>query len=94
MRIFLRLSLGHIAVGLSYGLWIAFTHGQGFPVLAATVITAGVLIGVLGLTADQISQIRLSELERDGHPLRQQEPERTSAPPPARSTENRLMEVR
>lgn len=70
MRIFLRLSLALITIGLGYGSWVAVTHGQGFPVLAATVITAGVLVGVLGLTADQISQIRLSELEKDGHPLR------------------------
>jgi hypothetical protein len=70
MRIFLRVSLALIATGLVYGLWVAFTHGEGFPVLAATIITSGVLVGVLGLTADQISQIRLSELEKDGHPLR------------------------
>ncbi|MCC6531368.1 MAG: glycosyltransferase family 2 protein [Burkholderiales bacterium] len=93
MRIFLRLSVGMIAAGLAYGLWVAFTRGEGFPVLAATVITAGVLIGVLGLTADQISQMRLSELEKDGHPLREQ-PAKLPSPPASRNAENRLMEVR
>jgi hypothetical protein len=94
MRIFLRLSITLIAAGLSYGMWIAITHGQGFPVLAATVITAGVLVGVLGLTADQISQIRLSELEKNGHPLREQNTESSPSPPQMTSQENRLMEIR
>lgn len=70
MRIFLRLSVALIGIGVAYGMWIALSRGEGFPVLAATLITSGVLVGVLGLTADQISQIRLSELEKKGHPLR------------------------
>lgn len=95
MRIFLRLSITLIGTGLAYGLWVAFTHGQGFPVLAATVITAGVLVGVLGLTADQISQIRLAELDKSGHPLRDQDLEGPSSPAEIKPAgETRFMEVR
>lgn len=70
MRIFLRLSMAMIGVGATYGFWIAFTKGLGFPVLGALLMTVGVLVGILGLTADQISQMRLSELDKDSHPLR------------------------
>ena len=64
MRVFLRLSFVLISLGLGYGLWVALRGGQGFPVLGAVVSIAGLMIGTLGLIADQISQIRLADLDR------------------------------
>lgn len=66
LRIFLALGLALAGGGLGYGLIVAFLHGQGFSVLAAMVTLSGVLSIFLGLIADQISQIRLSQLNKEG----------------------------
>ncbi|WP_299616377.1 glycosyltransferase family 2 protein [Pelagibius sp.] len=59
MRIFLRVSFNLLLLGLAYSLYIALTKGEGIPVLGAFVMLVGLLVGVLGLVADQISQLRL-----------------------------------
>lgn len=64
MRIFLRVSLALVVPGLLYGLGMAVFGGRGFPVLAALLINAGVVLGGIGLVADQISQMRLVSLNR------------------------------
>jgi len=64
MRIFLRISLALIIPGLIYGLGMALLGGRGFPVLAALLINTGVVLGGIGLVADQISQMRLLALNR------------------------------
>ena len=62
MRIFLRVSLYLLSIGAIYGLYVALGEGTGIPVLSALLMIMGVLIGILGLIADQISQIRISGL--------------------------------
>jgi len=64
MRIFLRISLILILPGLLYGAALALFAGRGFPVAAALMINTGVVLGAIGLVADQISQMRLISLNR------------------------------
>jgi len=59
MRIFLRISVNLLLIGALYSLYVALTVGEGIPVLGAFVMLVGLLIGILGLVADQISQLRL-----------------------------------
>lgn len=59
MRIFLRVSFNLLLLGMAYSLYVALTRGEGIPVLGAFVMLVGLLVGVLGLVADQISQLRL-----------------------------------
>ena len=63
LRIFLQLGLGLIGVGLLYSLAIAFVVGRGFPIGGLLLMNAGMLLSMLGLVADQISQIRLQQLD-------------------------------
>ena len=63
IRVFLRLSILLLSVGVVYGLIKALITGLGFSVLSAILIMAGLIIGVLGLIADQISQMRLTNLD-------------------------------
>ena len=63
MRIFLQASLALLSSGALYSLYVALSKGEGLPVLGAFLMISGVLIGILGLIADQISQIRISALE-------------------------------
>lgn len=44
--------------GMGYGLWSAFSEGQGFPVLGAVVFLAGLQTIFIGLLMDQISAMR------------------------------------
>ena len=62
-RIFLQVSLYLLAIGGLYSVYVAITKGAGIPVLGAFLMISGLLVGILGLVADQISQIRLSALE-------------------------------
>lgn len=62
LRIFLRLGGLFIAAGILYSLWIALAMGTGVPVAGAVVVLIGVLFVLLGLIADQISQLRLAQL--------------------------------
>ncbi|WP_340118793.1 glycosyltransferase family 2 protein [Pelagibius sp. 7325] len=59
MRIFLRVSMNLLLIGALYSLYVALTVGEGIPVLGAFIMLVGLLIGILGLIADQISQLRL-----------------------------------
>lgn len=63
MRIFLQASLYLLGIGALYSFYIAIAKGAGIPVLGAFLMIGGLLVGILGLIADQISQIRLSSLE-------------------------------
>ena len=51
-----------MALGLAYSVYIALRAGLGVPVGGMLVFLAGVLAIMLGLVADQISQMRLSQL--------------------------------
>jgi glycosyltransferase involved in cell wall biosynthesis len=64
MRIFLRfgalLGLG----GAAYGLGVWYVNGLGIPASAVLVMLSGVVLILVGLLADQISQIRLAQLDK------------------------------
>jgi len=60
MRLFLRLGLLLLLLGTIYGLAVALTVGEGVPSAAIGVSLSGILMALFGLTADQISQLRLA----------------------------------
>ena len=62
MRVFLPLGLWFATIGVIYGLTVAIIHRAGFPVAGMLLVIMGALIVMLGLIADQISQLRLSAL--------------------------------
>ncbi|HRO49496.1 MAG TPA: glycosyltransferase family 2 protein [Hyphomicrobium sp.] len=62
MRFFLPLGGILILAGLLYGLVTALSVGLGLPVSAMLVMMTGMLLIMLGLIADQVSQMRLSQL--------------------------------
>jgi len=62
LRIFLRLGVNVAAAGLIYGLAISLIRGQGFPAAAVLGVVVGFLLCMLGLIADQISQLRMERL--------------------------------
>lgn len=63
MRFFFSVGLMFFTVGLIYGLWRTFSEGIGFPVFGAVLVLAGIIIIMLGLITDQISQLRLEKFE-------------------------------
>lgn len=62
MRLFLPLGGGIVAVGVLYGLVTATMVGQGLPVTSMLIIILGTMLVILGLIADQLSQMRLAQL--------------------------------
>lgn len=60
LRIFVGTGTILLTLGFSYSLVIATTFWTGVPIMGAVLIIIGVLIFLLGLLADQISQIRMS----------------------------------
>ncbi|MGA2448254.1 MAG: glycosyltransferase family 2 protein [Polyangiaceae bacterium] len=63
LRIFLRVGLMLLIPGVAYSAGIAFYGGRGVPVGGVMVTLIGALALMLGLIADQISQVRLNLLE-------------------------------
>ncbi len=68
LRIFMRAGLALLVVGLAYGVEVALREKLGFPVAGVVMIISGVSLCLLGLIADQISQLRLGlfDLRRRG----------------------------
>jgi glycosyltransferase involved in cell wall biosynthesis len=64
MRIFLGLGLLFLASGLGYGFVVAILKQQGFPMFAGLFSMLGLVLVILGLIADQVSQMRLSSLDK------------------------------
>jgi hypothetical protein len=64
MRIFLRFGLILIGIGLVYGVATALIAGRGIPTLAVGLALSGILATFFGLTADQISQLRLAAYDQ------------------------------
>ncbi len=62
IRVFLPMGFWLAAIGVVYGAMIALIAGAGFPVAGMLLIVVGLLSMMLGLVADQISQMRLSQL--------------------------------
>jgi glycosyltransferase involved in cell wall biosynthesis len=61
-RVFLPVGAGLGAVGIVYSLLVSLIRGAGLPVGGMLLMVLGVLLVMLGLIADQISQFRLSQL--------------------------------
>jgi glycosyltransferase involved in cell wall biosynthesis len=60
---FTILSMLQIIPGLIYGVYLAFIHHLGFPVLASTIVISGVLTFFMGLICDQITELRKERFE-------------------------------
>jgi len=64
-RFFLPPAIVMIVTGLVYGFEKAFRLHSGFPVLALLLVSTGLITGMFGLLADQISSLRREMYERD-----------------------------
>ncbi|MBM3491312.1 MAG: glycosyltransferase family 2 protein [Alphaproteobacteria bacterium] len=64
LRFFLPPGLLLTALGTLYGLVVALNRHEGIPVAGMLVTLLGLLMCLLGLLADQLSQLRLAELDR------------------------------
>jgi len=62
LRLFLPLGLALLALGTLYSLVMLMIVGQGLPPAGVLVLLAGLLSIMLGLIADQISQLRLTRI--------------------------------
>lgn len=69
MRFFLP--VGGIALGAGgvYSLLMALLVGQGVPIGGLFLMLLGLLVGLFGLLADQISQLRLGQLNIEGQEI-------------------------
>lgn len=63
LRIFLPISLLSIVFGLAWGVMILLVVGRGVSVGAMLAIVTGVIFFVLGLLANQISALRMEQLQ-------------------------------
>jgi len=66
LRLFLPLGLLGTVFGIAYSLGYALIRKQGIPVGGMFLMLAGILIMMLGLIADQLSQMRLCSLGERG----------------------------
>lgn len=66
IRIFLPVALILLGVGTVYSLTLALIVREGFPTLGIFVMLAGLITGMMGLIADQLSQMRLAQYEATG----------------------------
>ena len=64
MRIFLRAGMLLVACGALYGLTVWYINRLGIPASSVFVMLSGIILILVGLLADQISQIRLAQLDR------------------------------
>jgi glycosyltransferase involved in cell wall biosynthesis len=66
IRIFLPVALFLLCLGAIYSLALALIVREGFPTLGIFVMLAGLITGMMGLIADQLSQMRLAQYEAAG----------------------------
>ena len=64
-RFFLPPAAAMILAGLVYGFVKAFRLHHGFPVLALLLVSTGLITGMFGVLADQISSLRREMYEKD-----------------------------
>jgi glycosyltransferase involved in cell wall biosynthesis len=62
LRIFFPIGTLFFVTGLAYGITMGIYYHMGMPVLSSVVILLGAMITLLGLVADQVSQLRLAQL--------------------------------
>jgi hypothetical protein len=70
LRIFLSAGLLLTSTGFVYGTVVALTQRRGFPSAAALAMIIGFMLCMLGLVADQISQLRSDRLGAPAVPMR------------------------
>lgn len=63
MRIFLPVALILFGFGAFYSVTLAIISGDGLPTFGIFLLLAGLMTGMLGLIADQLSQMRLAQYE-------------------------------
>jgi hypothetical protein len=63
MRIFLPVASALFGFGTVYSATVATIAGEGFPTFGIFLLLAGLMMGMLGLIADQLSQMRLAQYE-------------------------------
>jgi len=63
LKVFSTLGLGLMIPGLIYGFAVALTQGRGFPTLAGTVVVSGLIIILIGLVVDQVTELRKERFE-------------------------------
>lgn len=63
LRIFFSPGLVLLAAGFVYGVATAVVLGRGIPTAALLLANTGMMLCVLGLVADQVSQLRLERLD-------------------------------
>lgn len=63
LKVFSMLGLGLMVPGLIYGFAVALTRGKGFPTLAGTVVVSGLIIVLIGLVVDQVTELRKERFE-------------------------------
>jgi hypothetical protein len=63
LRVFVPSGLALLAAGGAYGAAIALYAGRGLPIASLFLMSTGVLLIMMGLIADQISQFRLGQFE-------------------------------
>lgn len=62
LRIFLPAGIILFLLGAAYSLYEAIRFGEGIPVAGLLIVLVGVLCAMMGMIADQVSQLRLSML--------------------------------
>ncbi|MFW6132942.1 MAG: hypothetical protein ACOC8F_03535 [Planctomycetota bacterium] len=72
-RFFLPLAVLLILAGVIYGATRAILSGRGVPTLAVLTVATGLITGMFGLLAEQISELRIELLEGTATPLRRTE---------------------
>ena len=86
MRIFLPVALALFCIGAVYSATVAVIAGEGFPTFGIFLLLAGLMTGMLGLIADQLSQMRLTQYEMiTPHRAAQPARDREGTIPPALS---------
>ncbi len=68
LRIFFRTGALLVVAGILYGIPVTLIDGGGVPAAAAVLLIVGMMLCMLGLIADQISQLRLNQLDASAAP--------------------------
>jgi glycosyltransferase involved in cell wall biosynthesis len=63
LKVFSLLGFVLIVPGLIYGFTLALIKGEGFPTLAGTVVVSGLLIVLIGVVVDQVTELRKERFE-------------------------------
>ena len=63
LKVFTMFGAVLVVPGLIYGFTVAFVRGEGFPTLAGTVVVSGLLIMLIGVVVDQVTELRKERFE-------------------------------